>query len=119
MKKKLLLMIFFLLIMFNITNVNAETKTNIKYEKKNENVIVTFGFNKLDESVNVIKGKITYDDNVFEKIEKENIKLLNNWESLEYNPNTNEVIAYNLTGTKNKEDIIKVTFKIKDKEKIK
>ena len=118
MKKKLLLIIFFLLIMFNITNVNAETKTNIKYEKKNENVIVTFGFNKLDESVNVIKGKITYDDNVFEKIEKENIKLLNNWESLEYNPNTNEFIAYNLTGTKNKEDIIKVTFKIKDKEKL-
>ena len=100
---------------YGITLVPTGDKEGIS--KENINIYITLNNNYTEHSVSAIEGTLVYEENVFELIETEN--LMSDWRELSKVSN-DKVFAFanltynNLINDINK-NIIKLTFKIKDK----
>jgi len=118
---KRIIFILFITCVFCYRNVYAMTLelTGAKEGilKENINIYITLNKDYTEHSVSAIEGMLVYDENVFELIETEN--LMNDWRELSKISN-NKVFAFanltynNLINDINK-NIIKLTFKIKEK----
>ena len=88
MKKKLLIGIALILIYFLTGRVYATNiEMNIQEEVNMGDIIhVNLEIKNIsqEEAINVIQGKFEYDKDIFEKVKKEDFKLLDNW-SIVYN----------------------------------
>lgn len=84
--------------------------------REGDEVEVTLSFNSfkdIKKGINSFKGKLDYDNNVFEKVTIDNMKALNNWESLLFNERINEFITIHKNGVNQKEDVLKLRLKVK------
>lgn len=128
MRKFLLNLVIILIFIANTSIVKAEsTAITLKSEKqeygKGENVTITIELN--NDNIYGLKGKIEYDEKVFEKIEADelgsvdNIISLNNWENVTYNSETNEFITYTINKIEESKEIIKITLKVKEDVNVK
>ena len=84
--------------------------------REGDEVEVTLSFNNfkdIKKGINSFKGKLDYDNNVFEKVTIDNMKALNNWESLLFNEKINEFITIHKNGVNQKEDVLKLRLKVK------
>jgi len=122
MNKKVISIILFILIFFLITmnSILANSKSFIEIKADNnilkagEETTLVLKYIGTDARVNVIKGQIEYDNNIFEYIKEDNIKLLNGWTQIEYNEKTKEFIAIKKSDVKLNEDILQITLKAKE-----
>lgn len=71
-------------------------------------------FNDIKKGINSFKGKLYYDTNIFEKVTIDNMEVVNNWENLLFNEEINEFIAIHKAGSSQKQDVLKIKFKVKD-----
>ncbi len=105
--------------------IQAEAKTEIKasavsnsYEvKSGEEILITFKmhtFNDVEKGINAYKATLVYDENIFEKVYQSDFISLNGWESLKYNPNTQELVAINRVGVKDPSEIVQIRLKVRD-----
>lgn len=123
MKKKIMGIITLLVISILIgiqpvlaQTIDAKLNTNVTELKANESVEITLSldnFNDIKKGINAIIGTLEYDKSIFEEIVQSDFACQNNWESLKYNPQTQEFVAIRKVGTKIGENVIKLTLKTK------
>ena len=68
----------------------------------------------IKEGINCYKATLEYDEGIFETIGESDIKCQNNWEGLQYNQQTKELVAIKKAGTKEQEEILQITLKVKE-----
>lgn len=123
MKKLIIsLIMFFMLNLVAINTVIASTtidtklNSNIKELNKGDQVVVTLkldNFKEMHKGINVYKATLEYDKNIFESVIQSDFECQNNWEDLKYNPSNGEFIIIKKVGSTKKEDIVKITLKVK------
>lgn len=122
MKKIVVNIILFIIIMLISSNVLATVNLNASIKSSEEVLIVgqevevTFKFNpnkELAQGINSYKATLEYNENVFEQVMQEDFTNLNSWEQLKFNKETGEFVAIKRAGTKEEEDVVKITLKVK------
>lgn len=116
-KKKLILILIFILISIISTNVlasNFNTELEINNKTNNEIIIVFKATDiNFENTMSTIEGNIEYDKNVFEEI---NIENLNEW-NIVYNNGNNangKFIGFKINNEKIKqEELFKISLKLK------
>ena len=102
------------------TNVGLELDSTSQKLYADSTAVFTLKFNNMQEvkkGVNVVKGKLEYDKDVFEEIKEIDFKTVNGWEGLQYNQKTNEFAMYKRTGVTSNEDIVQISVKVKEEIK--
>lgn len=97
----------------NLTANISSTSTQVKEEQE---VIISLKFESYQEikkGLNAYKATIEYDKNIFEEIQSQDFICQNNWEQLKYNEETGEFIAIKKAGSKEPEEVVKITLKAK------
>lgn len=82
-----------------------------------DKVIVTLkldDYKEVDKGINAYKATLEYDKNIFEDVVQSDFECLNDWESLKYNPKNGEFVAIKKVGSKDAEDVLKITLKVKN-----
>ena len=100
-----------------ITTVDVKLNTDMKELKAGDKVVVTLKLDNLKEvkkGVNAYKATLDYDKSIFEEVIQSDFTCLNSWEELKYNPENGEFIAIKRAGTKNDEEVAKITLKVKN-----
>ena len=109
MKKKILLVLLTIITFMITTKVSALDKINITKEENKNEITLTLNFDSLDEKINVIKGKITYNKDDFE-LKENDLTAQNNWTNLKYNEATGEFIIINNEKTNDLNKFLKITL---------
>lgn len=125
MKRKGIYVLGIVIFCLITTSVFAANRTDMLKGKLNssvqeleagEEVTITLKFeqyNKITKGVHSFKAGLEYDEKVFENVGITNFKMQNNWEELKYNPETKELVAIKKAGSKQEEDILQITLKVK------
>lgn len=120
MKKIIFLAVVLVMILFCIVGyANAEFNNKINsidnnYRiEENEKVVINIEYTEINESINVYKATLEYDETVFEEVQEQDFKTLNNWTQLKYNENTKEFITINKEGSEKAEEVLQITLKVK------
>ncbi len=98
--------------------VNTETTLNANMTslKLGQEVIVTLNlgnYSDVTNGYNAYKAKLIYDKNIFEQVLQDDFISLNDWEELEYNPDTFEFVAIKKVGSKTLENVVQVRLRVK------
>ncbi len=98
--------------------VNTETTLNANMTslKLGQEVTVTLNlgnYSDVTNGYNAYKAKLIYDQNIFEQVLPEDFISLNDWEELEYNPDTFEFVAIKKVGSKTLENVVQVKLRVK------
>lgn len=113
----LILLIFgFFILDVSAKSMNANVTGNLTELKSEQELTVTLRLdqnNDLKKGINAYKATLSYDKTIFETVMPENFVSQNNWEKLEYNPDTGEFVAIKRAGTVNAEDVVQVKLKVK------
>ncbi len=112
-------MLFFMSIntVFAETSIGASLNLNTKELKSGQELTVTLkleNYVEIEKGVNAYKATLDYDKNIFEEVNIKNFTNLNKWEQLEYNRKTGEFVAIKKAGSKNPENVVKITLKVKN-----
>lgn len=98
-------------------SVKAIIQTTKDELKKKEEVVLTL---KLDQyqhiknGINAYKATIEYDETIFEQVVEQNFICMNNWELLKFNKDTKEFVAIKKVGSKEPEEVVNITLKVKE-----
>jgi len=89
----------------SFVGVNTETtlNANVTDLKVGQEVTVTLdlgNYSNVTSGYNAYKAKLIYDKNIFEQVLQDDFISLNDWEELEYNPDTFEFVAIKKVGSK-------------------
>jgi hypothetical protein len=127
MKKKVMLIFNLIIFVLNIlvVPIYATSKANLEFTitaNKEEvyggdEVEITLrleDYENVEKGLNAYTATIDYDENIFEKISASNFVSLNNWESLEYNPENKSFVAIKKAGTSEAEDVVTIKLKVKE-----
>ena len=98
--------------------VNTETTLNANMTslKLGQEVTVTLNlgnYSDVTNGYNAYKAKLIYDQNIFEQVLQDDFISLNDWEELEYNPDTFEFVAIKKVGSKTLENVVQVKLRVK------
>lgn len=128
-KKILLIISMALIIVMSITNFvyadncEATASTNKKTNYQNgETVVLKISLNNIESENGIyeLEGNLEYDEGVFEKIQTgddgktDQIKSLNGWEDVTFNSETNKFSLRTTTPTKDTQEIMEISLKLKD-----
>lgn len=124
MKSKILL--FFIIFMVIIARISyafaANSTIDVRVKQSatqlytGDEVKIVIGlqnFVQISQGINVYKGIINYDKNVFESLTKSNFTTLNKWIELEYNPDNRAFSSYSKVDVKDDQDILEIRLKVK------
>lgn len=67
-----------------------------------------------DFGINAYKAKLDYDKNIFEELSKDDFLCQNYWGNLQYNKVTGDFISIRSDNSKNLEDILVISFKVRN-----
>lgn len=118
-----ILFIFLILLGSNVlatNSLNAYANSSLEDVEGGQEVIITLGFDSLQEinkGINAYQATLEYDKEVFEQVKQEDIVSLNNWERLKYNKDTEEIVAIKKVGIKEAEDIVQIKLRVKENVK--
>ena len=123
MRKLFVSLFTFILTIFIYMNVvnasgfemNIESDNNII--KSGETIVLTVSINNIEtdnEGIDLLLASISYDNNVFENVEENDIKALGQWGGLLFNPNNNKLIIERNSQTKSNEEVFQISLKAKD-----
>lgn len=101
---------FELKITSDLEKVNPGDELKVKLEITNLQTVNSQG-------VNMFLTTLNYDKTIFEEVQEENIKLLNNWSGLTYNKEKGKILINKFDKITTNEDIMEVTFKVKSETK--
>ena len=98
--------------------VDTETTLNANMTslKLGQEILVTLklgNYNDVTSGYNAYKAKLIYDQNIFEQVLQDDFISLNDWEELEYNPDTFEFVAIKKVGSKTLENVVQVRLRVK------
>ncbi len=98
--------------------VDTETTLNANMTslKLGQEVTVTLNlgnYSDVTNGYNAYKAKLIYDSNIFEQVFQDDFISLNDWEELEYNPDTFEFVAIKKAGSKTLENVVQVKLRVK------
>lgn len=118
MRIKKILILFYLFVLLSTScyanEITLKTSEELK-ENSNVNIKITINLGELEENVYFLQGQLEYDTSIFEKVGSEDIKLLNGWHDLVFNPENGMFVVEGLdTVESNLQDIMNVKMKTKD-----
>ena len=123
MRKLFVSLFTFILTIFiymNIVNANGfemKIESDKDIIKPGETILLTVSINNIEtdnEGIDLLLASISYDNNVFENVEENDIKALGQWGGLLFNPNNNKLIIERNSQTKENESMFQITLKAKD-----
>ena len=95
--------------------IDIKSSTNeIKSGMEIEITLELKNFDEVEKGINAYKATLHYDSDVFEEVQQSDFTCLNGWESLRYNKETGEFIAFKKVGSKKPEEVLKVTLRLKE-----
>lgn len=114
-----ILMLIIMTMIIAIPVLAADLSSQISSEKiqKGEKVKITFlvsDFEEIENDINVIEGKITYDKNIFEEVKQEDIQVAENWEGLVFNPENGKFIMDSSNYSNSEQKLLIVTLTCKE-----
>ena len=123
MRKIFISLTTFCLIMFVSLNIVNASGFEMKLEsdkdivKPGETIVLTASIQNIDtpnEGIDLLLASISYDNNVFENIETNDVKAVGQWGGLLFNPDNNKLILERNSQTKENESVFQITLKAKD-----
>ncbi len=121
MKKITLILVTILLIIIPLVNVYANDEMQLEISKTELNpgdeLTVSVNFNTDRTPIYVYTAKLTYDEEIFEVIEKDDFEEQENWSEITYNKINNKFAITNKTGDESSNKVLKIKFKVKDNAK--
>ena len=99
-----------------VTNIKTSLNTNMTALKVGQEVTITLDlgdYSNVSTGYNAYKAKLIYDQNIFEQVLQDDFISLNDWEELEYNPDTFEFVAIKKAGSKTLENVVQVRLRVK------
>ena len=119
MKKTIVAIIFIFIITFSL-NVFAKEKVDLNIDKSSvesgDEITVSINFSKEEQAAYAYTAKLSYDEDVFETIERENFEEQENWSDINYNTKTNKFALINKSGESGKK-LVQVKLKVRDEAK--
>lgn len=97
-------------------NVQTELTASVQEVKTSEEVSLTIGFQKVEDTtkgINAYHAKFDYDTDVFEEINYSDFENQNRWTSLQYNKANHELVAVHKAGIHSEEELAKVTLRVR------
>lgn len=88
-----------------------EISASSRFIRKGEETDLTFslkGYSGIEDGINVLKGALEYDTDVFEAVSQENFETANSWEKLFYNPRNGQFVLINKGGSMREESVFSV-----------
>ena len=89
-------------------------KLTVKAGEEVEVVLKLEDFTENEKGTNVLLGTLEYDRNIFEKIEDEDIEILQYWNSPMYNSENGKLILEANEFINTPHNVLKIKFKVKD-----
>lgn len=121
------LVITITIMLFNITrsatqnnkneSIIADIISTSEILKENETIKIDVKLdieNNLLDKVNIFRGKLNYDESIFNKVTSNDFEIKSPWASFEYNEDTCEFIILNLDALKTKEDVMTIILTTKE-----
>lgn len=112
-----LIIVFIMSTVFATTTFTAKLESNKSVIKAGEEVEVVLkleGFTENEKGINVLLGTIEYDKNIFEKLEDNNIELLQFWNSPMYNSENGKIILEANEFIDTSHNVLKIKLKVKE-----
>ena len=89
-------------------------KTTVKAGEELEIVLKLEDFTENENGINVILGTIEYDKNIFEKLDEDDIELLQYWVSPVYNAENGKIILEANEFVDTSHNVLKIKFNVKE-----
>lgn len=112
-----LIIIFITSVAYATTTFTAKLesdKLTVKAGEEVEIVLKLEDFTENEKGTNVLLGTLEYDRNIFEKIEDEDIEILQYWNSPMYNSENGKLILEANEFINTPHNVLKIKFKVKD-----
>ena len=112
-----LIIIFITSVAYAATTFTAKLesdKLTVKAGEEVEIVLKLEDFTENEKGTNVLLGTLEYDRNIFEKIEDEDIEILQYWNSPMYNSENGKLILEANEFINTPHNVLKIKFKVKD-----
>ena len=122
MKKKIIMVIGFMILILLASNLlaagnlTANLGNSVNELKGGETLTITLRFNEYQQiknGLNAYQATLEYNKNIFEEVQQEDFQCLNDWEKLQYNQSTGELVAIKKAGSTSPEDIVSITLTVK------
>lgn len=95
--------------------IGIKSSTNgIKSGMEIEITLELKNFDEIEKGINAYKATLHYDSDAFEEVQQSDFTCLNGWESIRYNKETGEFVAFKKVGSKKTEEVLKVTLRLKE-----
>ena len=123
MKKIVVNIITFIILILIATSVQASSKINASISSNanelriKEKVEITLQLNEYQDihtGINAYKATVKYDDEVFEELTESDFTTVNGWTGLKYNKDTKEFVSIKKSGSKVSENVVKITLRVKE-----
>lgn len=112
-----LIIVFIMSTVYATTTFTAKLESNKSVIKAGEEVEVVLkleGFTENEKGINVLLGTIDYDKNIFEKLEENDIELLQYWNSPMYNSENGKIILEANEFIDTPHNVLKIKLKVKE-----
>lgn len=112
-----LIIIFITSVAYATTTFTAKLesdKLTVKAGEELEVVLKLEGFTENEKGTNVLLGTLEYDRNIFEKVEEDDIEILQYWNSPMYNSENGKLILEANEFINTPHNVLKIKFKVKD-----
>lgn len=112
-----LIIVFIMSTVYATTTFTAKLESNKSVIKAGEEVEVVLkleGFTENEKGINVLLGTIDYDKNIFEKLEENDIELLQYWNSPMYNSENGKIILEANEFIDTSHNVLKIKLKVKE-----
>ena len=112
-----LIIIFITSVAYATTTFTAKLESDKLIVKAGEEVEIVLkleDFTENEKGTNVLLGTLEYDRNIFEKIEDEDIEILQYWNSPMYNSENGKLILEANEFINTPHNVLKIKFKVKD-----
>ena len=120
MKKKIISLIFFILLFTFSLNVFAKEKVDLNIDKNSVNlgdeITVSINFSREEQVAYAYTAKLSYDEDVFETIDTENFEEQENWSDINYNFKNKKFALINKSGESGKK-LVQIKLKVRDEAK--
>lgn len=112
-----LIIVFIMSVVYATTTFTAKLESNKSVIKAGEEVEVVLkleGFTENEKGINVLLATIEYDKNIFEKLEENDIELLQFWNSPMYNSENGKIILEANEFIATSHNVLKMKLKVKE-----
>ena len=89
----------------------AVSDTSVGAGEEIEIVLSVSGYGDDAAGINAMKGTLSYDRDVFETVEQEDLALPDSWENLRYNPENGQFVLSRRAGTREEGGVLRIRLR--------